>query len=60
MPAADGSQTQSSSADSSYSTTNVQVDGIDEADIVKTDGKYLYIAGNNVVRIVGADKGQTK
>jgi uncharacterized secreted protein with C-terminal beta-propeller domain len=42
---------------SSYSTTNVQVEGIDEADIVKTDGKYIYIAGNNVVRIVGADKG---
>ena len=49
----------SGSADaSSYSTTNVQVEGIDEADIVKTDGKYIYIAGNNVVRIVGADKGK--
>jgi hypothetical protein len=43
---------------SSYSTTNVQVEGIDEADILKTDGKYIYIAGNNVVRIVGADKGK--
>ena len=43
---------------SAYSTTNVQVEGIDEADIVKTDGKYIYIAGNNVVRIVGADKGK--
>ncbi len=49
----------SGSADAaSYSTTNVQVEGIDEADIVKTDGKYIYIAGNNVVRIVGADKGK--
>ncbi len=26
-----------------YSTTNVQVEGIAEADIVKTDGEYLYI-----------------
>jgi len=25
-----------------YSTTNVQVEGVDEADIIKTDGKYLY------------------
>lgn len=44
-------------SDSSYSSTNVQVEGIDEADVVKTDGKYIYIAGNNVVRIVGADNG---
>lgn len=49
---------QTASADGSYSTTNVQVEGIDEADIVKTDGKYIYIAGNSVVRIVGADKGK--
>jgi uncharacterized secreted protein with C-terminal beta-propeller domain len=25
-----------------YSKTNVQVDGVDEADVVKTDGKYIY------------------
>lgn len=34
----------------SYSTTNLQVGGVDEADIVKTDGKYLYhIAGPKVL-----------
>jgi len=27
-----------------YSLTNVQVAGVDEADIVKSDGRYLYIA----------------
>lgn len=48
----------SGSGASDYSTTNVQVAGIDEADVVKTDGQYIYIAGNNVVRIVGADKGR--
>jgi len=26
----------------SYATTNVQVKGVDEADLVKTDGKYIY------------------
>jgi inhibitor of cysteine peptidase len=31
----------------SYSTTNIQVAGVDEADIVKTDGKYIYVATNN-------------
>ncbi|HEY5584942.1 MAG TPA: beta-propeller domain-containing protein [Ruminiclostridium sp.] len=41
----------------SYSTTNTQVLGIDEADIVKTDGKYIFIAGSNAVRIVSTNKG---
>ncbi|MGI6746663.1 MAG: beta-propeller domain-containing protein [Anaerovoracaceae bacterium] len=45
-------------SDNSYSLTNIQVEGIDEADVVKTDGKYIYIAGNNAVRIVGADNGK--
>jgi uncharacterized secreted protein with C-terminal beta-propeller domain len=27
-----------------YSTTNIQVQGVDEPDIVKTDGKYIYTA----------------
>lgn len=49
---------ESASDNGSYSTTNVQVEGIDEADIVKTDGKYIYIAGNNAVRIVGANNGK--
>ncbi|MCX8175147.1 MAG: beta-propeller domain-containing protein [Candidatus Micrarchaeota archaeon] len=31
---------------SEYSKTNVQVEGIDEADVVKNDGKYIYVAGN--------------
>ncbi len=33
-----------------YSKTNIQVEGVDEADIVKNDGKYIYdIVGNKVV-----------
>jgi len=31
-----------SAADGDYSTTNVQVEGVDEADVVKTDGRYIY------------------
>ena len=34
-------------SDSDYSTTNVQVEGVDEADIIKNDGKYLYHLLNN-------------
>jgi uncharacterized secreted protein with C-terminal beta-propeller domain len=37
-----------------YSTTNVQVQGVDEADVVKTDGTYLYQATPQEVRIVKA------
>lgn len=29
-----------------FSTTNIQVEGVDEADIVKTDGEYIYYAGD--------------
>jgi len=32
---------------SSYSTTNVQVAGVDEADTVKTDGQYIYIVNQD-------------
>ena len=40
--------TTSSSKD--YSTTNIQVENVDEADINKTDGDYIYsISENNVV-----------
>ncbi len=37
-----------------YSQTNVQVQGVDEPDIVKTDGKYLYIVSGNKVIVVMA------
>jgi len=33
-----------------YSETNIQVEGVDEADIVKTDGKYIYtLSGSSLV-----------
>jgi uncharacterized secreted protein with C-terminal beta-propeller domain len=37
-----------------YSTTNIQVAGVDEADIVKTDGAYIYLASGNKTIIVKA------
>lgn len=46
-----------SGGEQDYSTTNTQVEGIDEADIVKTDGKYIYWAGNNALRIIHTDNG---
>lgn len=43
---------------SDYSKTNVQVNGVDEADIVKTDGKYIYCISfeKQKVFIVAVDK----
>jgi uncharacterized secreted protein with C-terminal beta-propeller domain len=39
---------------SGHSTTNIQVAGVDEADIVKTDGEYIYLASGNKTIIVQA------
>lgn len=44
----DNSEKTSSSKD--YSTTNIQVENVDEADITKTDGDYIYsISNSNVI-----------
>ncbi len=37
-----------------FSKTNVQVVGVDEADIVKTDGEYIYLASGDELFIVKA------
>jgi inhibitor of cysteine peptidase len=46
--AMDASQSAPSSAvaTKSYSETNIQVEGVDEADIIKTDGDYIYLLRN--------------
>jgi inhibitor of cysteine peptidase len=46
-PGADDSSTD-------YSATNIQVAGVDEADIVKTDGEYIYLVSGNRTIIVKA------
>ncbi len=37
-----------------HSSTTTQVNGVDEADIIKTDGKYLYVLHGNALAIVDA------
>jgi len=39
---------------SDFSTTNIQVEGVDEADIVKTDGKYIYSFSGETLVITDA------
>ncbi len=37
-----------------YSTTNIQVQGVDEADFVKNDGKYIYHGSGETLTIIDA------
>jgi len=41
-----------------FSNTNEQVEGINEADIVKTDGTYIYVATRDSVKIYRANDGR--
>ena len=41
---------ESNTSNKDYSKTNIQVEGVDEADIIKTDGDFIYsLSENNVV-----------
>ena len=44
-----------------HSDTNIRTDGVDEADVVKTDGKYIYICRRSIgrIEIVSCDGGKT-
>jgi len=37
-----------------YSETNLQMEGVDEADVIKNDGKYIYMIKDDTVRIIEA------
>ena|GEM_PF-1695341 len=60
-PMADGTAPEPTSAEEAeYSGTNVQVEGIDEGDVVKTDGTYLYILRGGNLILARADGKATK
>ncbi len=48
------SESRGADSSSDYSTTNVQVAGVDEADIVKCDGEHFYVVSNQSVFIIKA------
>ena len=59
--AGDSAGIQSNRQEGSYSDTYKQVEGVDEADIIKTDGKYIYLVdGYNEVEIHKAKDGKTE
>ncbi len=43
-----------------YSTTNLQVEGVDESDIIKTDGSYIYAAQNTRIQLIDIRNGIPK
>lgn len=50
-PAINSAEDLKGSSSDDFSKTNVQVEGVDEADVVKTDGKYIYYLKNNKLTI---------
>lgn len=48
----DATPPQVSTSPNLYSTTNIQVAGVDEADFEKTDGEYVYSLSNKSVFII--------
>ena len=49
---------QESAANTEYSTTNVMTEGVDESDVVKTDGKYIYMVEDGQISITDISKGE--
>lgn len=64
---ADGARKESSSDSSAasglsaekkeYSTTNLQTEGVDESDLVKTDGQYIYTVAGHTIQITKVGDG---
>lgn len=54
----DGVGTSPDTSDADYSDTNIQVAGVQEADIVKTDGNHIYIVRDDFVEIASAQNGE--
>jgi uncharacterized secreted protein with C-terminal beta-propeller domain len=56
VPAAipQGAVAKTESGGSEYSTTNIQVENVDEPDYLKNDSKYVYIVSQNTLSIIDA------
>jgi uncharacterized secreted protein with C-terminal beta-propeller domain len=50
----DSAKAQTGSSEVDYSTTNVQVENVDEPDYLKNDAKYVYIVSQNTLSIIDA------
>ncbi|MDR1631204.1 MAG: beta-propeller domain-containing protein [Oscillospiraceae bacterium] len=57
---ANGADTETTSSGNKHGETNVQVQGVDEADIIKNDGTYLYVAYTEDIPVTTQDSGEYK
>lgn len=53
-PAMNSQKADADTTSTDFSKTNVQVEGVDEADVVKTDGKYIYQVNNRRIIVAQA------
>ncbi|TLX67730.1 MAG: copper amine oxidase [Thaumarchaeota archaeon] len=58
-PAPEVQQGTATNAGAQYSTTNVQVAGIDEPDFLKNDNKYAYVLSQDKLTVIDAYPGET-
>ena len=58
QPGSSTPTTAGSTADTAFSTTNVQEKGVDEGDLVKTDGAFIYLARGTHFFILKANPAQ--
>lgn len=58
----DDEQRTETNKEKEHGTTNTQEEGVDEGDIIKTDGNYLYVANadNKTISIVDITSGEMK
>ncbi len=54
----DASRAQEAAPDSTFSETNVQVEGVDEPDVVKTDGERILAVADGRLHLVSAPDGR--
>ena len=52
---ADSAVQEQESTNKDYSETNIQVQGVDEADTIKTDGNYIYYVADDIVYIINSN-----
>ncbi len=58
-PAAEGEVSDSGGGTwDDFSTTTEQEEGVQESDIIKNDGQYIYVLADSTLRIVQADPGE--
>src|SRR6056297_976809 len=57
-PEISGEEREASDSSNEFSKTNEQVEGVNEADIVKTDGKFIYVVSKKSIRVYNSNNGK--